>query len=221
LDFGVVPEEIKVLNPYERVLIQRAKCFQTVTRMSTVTKKHLPSTHKVQKVHGTTFHLPLPLQETLKRLPEPHQPLADTGELQILLCSIPSKTNVVWQDLVDVHKVYSALLKLKEINHLHSAIAMPGEPHELQLEEQTEEYAATSGDAMIQQIAENEEAALYEQYTINALHAPRQNERATALYQLLKVNEAPLDSRTKHSDMLCFPYLYPHGIGGQTCDREV
>jgi len=26
---------------------------------------------------------------------------------------------------------------------------MPGEPHELQLEEQIEEYAATSGDAMI------------------------------------------------------------------------
>ena len=41
-------------------------------------------------------------------------------------------------------------------------------------------------------------------YTINALHAPRQNERATALYQLLKVNEAPLDSRTKHLDMFVF-----------------
>ena len=43
LDFGVVPEEIKVLNPYERVLIQRAKCFQTVTRMGTVAKKHSQS----------------------------------------------------------------------------------------------------------------------------------------------------------------------------------
>lgn len=91
LDFGVVPEEIKVLNPYEKILIQRAKCFQMVTRMGTVAKKHLPSTHKIQKVCGTTFHLPLPLQETLKKLPETHQPLADTGELYILLRSIPSK----------------------------------------------------------------------------------------------------------------------------------
>ena len=74
---------------------------------------------------------------------------------------------------------------------------------------------------MIQQITENEETALYEQYTINALHAPRMKERATALYQLLKVNEAPLDSRTKYSDMLCFLDLYPHGIGGQTSHREV
>ena len=76
LDVGTIPDEMKMLNPYEKVLLQRAKCFQTVTRMGTVAKKHLPPTHKVQKVRGTTFHLPLPLQETLKRLPEPHQPLA-------------------------------------------------------------------------------------------------------------------------------------------------
>ena len=63
---------------------------------------------------------------------------------------------------------------------------MPGEPHKLQLEKQIEEFSATSGDAMIQQIPENEEATLYEQYTINILHANRQNEKATALYQLLK-----------------------------------
>ena len=95
---------------------------------------------------------------------------------------------------------------------------MPGEPHELQLERHIEGFvAATSSDAMIQQIAEDEEAVLYEQYTINALHAPRQNERATALYQLLKVNEAPLDNRTKHLDMMCFPDLYPYGMGGQAC----
>ena len=169
-----------------------------------VVKKHLPSTHRIQKVHGTTFHLPLPLQETLKKLPEPHQPLADTSELYILLCSIPTKKIVIWQDLVDVHKVYRALQKLKEINHLYSAIVMPRQPHELQLERQIEEFSATSEDTMIQQITESEETALYEQYTINALHAPRMNKRATALYQLLKVNEAPLDSHT--SILICFVF---------------
>ena len=128
---------------------------------------------------------------------------------------------MIWQDLVDVNKVYSALQKLKEINHLYCGIKMPVEPYELQLESQIEEYTATPGDAMIQQIAENEETTLYEQYAINALHAPRQNERATALYQMLKVNEAPLDTRTKHLDMLCFPDLYSHGVGGLTCDREI
>ena len=82
---------------------------------------------------------------------------------------------------------------------------MPGEPHELQLEKHIEEFSATSADAIIQQIPESEQATSYEEYTINVLHAARQNEKATSLYQLLKVNEAPLDSRTKHFDMLCFP----------------
>ena len=215
LDFGTAPEEIKILNPYEKVLIQRAKTFQTVTRMGTVAKKHLPASHRIQKVCGTTFHLPLPLEETLKRLPEPHQPLADSSELYILLRSIPSKRKVIWQDLVDVRKVYSALEKLKEINHLYSDIVMPEDPHELQLERQIEEFAATSGDAMIQQIAEDEEAALYEQCSINALHALRQNERATA------VAKSPLDNRLNHLDMMCFLDLYPYGMGGQACPREV
>lgn len=113
LDFGIVPEEIKILNPYKKILIQRATCFQTVTRVGTVAKKHLPSAHKIQKVHGTTFHLPLPLQETLKKLREPHQLLADDSELYILLRSIPSEKKVIWQELVDVHKMYNALKKLK------------------------------------------------------------------------------------------------------------
>ena len=98
---------------------------------------------------------------------------------------------------------------------------MPGEPAGLQLQECMENSIVTSGEAMIQEVPESEETALYEQYTINPLHAPRQNERATALYQLLKVNEMPLDSQTKHLDMLCFPDLYPQGIGGQRWNREV
>ena len=38
---------------------------------------------------------------------------------------------------------------------------MPGEPNQLQLETQIEEYAATSGDAMIQQIAENDTPSMH------------------------------------------------------------
>ena len=38
---------------------------------------------------------------------------------------------------------------------------------------------------------------------------------------MLKVNKAPLDSRMKFLDMLCFPDIYPYGIGGQRCQRDV
>ena len=226
LQFGDIPEEISILNAYEKILIQRAKCFQTVTRMGTVAKRQMPASHKIQKVTGTTFHLPLPIEETLKRLPEPQQALPNHGELFILMRSIPSKSNVIWQDLVDVNKVYNALLKLKEINPLYALIQLPGTAEELEIGSLIDagsygEPLATSGQAMVEEIAEHEEQSYYEQYTINPLHAPRESKKATALYQMLKINEAPLDSRMKNLDMLCFPDLYPHGIGGQRCQREV
>jgi len=226
LQFGYFPKEISELNCFEKILIQQAKCFQTVSRMGTVAKRQLPASHKIQKVTGTTFHLPLPIEETLNRSPDPQQALPNHGELFILIRSLPNKSNVIWQHLVDVNKVFNALLKLKKINPLYALIQLPGAPEELHIGEQIDEGSygeplSTSGEAMVEEIAENEEQSYYEQHTINPLHTPRENKKATTLYQMLKVNEAPLDSCMKNLDMLCFPDLYPHGIGGQRCQREV
>ena len=44
-DFEVVPDEIQDLNEFEKVFTQRAKAFQVVTKMKTVSKK-LPPTHR-------------------------------------------------------------------------------------------------------------------------------------------------------------------------------
>ena len=70
------------------------------------------------------------------------------------------------------------------------------------------------------EVAEHEEGLYYEQYTINPLHAPRENKKATALYQILRINESPLGSRMKFLIMLCFPDVYPYGIGGQVPTRS-
>ena len=50
LSFENVPNEVSQLNQHERVLIQRAKAFQVVTKMQTVAGKRLPPSHKVSKV---------------------------------------------------------------------------------------------------------------------------------------------------------------------------
>lgn len=62
------PEVISSLNTFEKILIQRAKAFQTVFKMGTVINKKLPHRQLIQKVKGRTFHLPLRLQETLNKL---------------------------------------------------------------------------------------------------------------------------------------------------------
>lgn len=48
----------------------------------------------------------------------------------------------------------------------------------------------------------------------------KQNIAATALYQMLKVNAAPIDNRNKDKDTLCFPDLFNEGKYGQFYHRE-
>ena len=74
---------------------------------------------------------------------------------------------------------------------------------------------------MVREVPESEEQDLYHDYTIHALHAPRENEKASRLYQLLRIYESPIDAHSKQLDLLCFPDLYPHGCGGQHKSRKV
>lgn len=108
-----VPQVVSSLNDYERILIQRAKAFQTVQRMGTVANKNLPNRKMVQKVKGRTFHLPLPMEETLKKICQPTDPINIDHELYILIRGIPTKSKLVWEQLVDIHKVWDALIWLK------------------------------------------------------------------------------------------------------------
>ena len=74
---------------------------------------------------------------------------------------------------------------------------------------------------MVHEVPESEEQDLYHDYTIQALHVPRENEKASRLYQLLRINKSLIDAHSKQLDLLCFPDLYPHGCGGQHESRKV
>ena len=88
-------------------------------------------------------------------------------------------------------------------------------------EPQREPMDEPEREPMVRKIPESDEPELYQDYTIHALHAPRENDKATHLYQLLRINEPPLDTRCKQLDLLCFPDLFPNGRGGQHDSREV
>ena len=154
--------------------------------MQTVAGKRLPPSHKISKVKGSTFHLPLPLNETLKRLPQPDEPLPPSGEFFILLRSIPTQNKIIWQDLVDVKKVYRALCKLKTINPLYAQINLPKSALDFNLADKLNEYVIThtSSDSasdvsdgeidsaperepMVRKISKTEEHELYHDFTIH------------------------------------------------------
>ena len=115
-----IPNELKNLDPLSLQLIQRAKCFQTVVRLGTYTGK-VPSHNSLKAIKGAMFHLPLPLEKTMATLDKAgiDSPNLPKPELYIIVNGQPTKSNTVWQTLVDVNRVKAALLKLKEINWLY------------------------------------------------------------------------------------------------------
>ena len=93
-----IPDQLIVLNMCEKMLIQRAKAFQTVVKMGAVMKKNLPNHIKIDKVKGRTFHFPLPLEETFQKICPDSDRLNVNHELFILVRSNPTKTKIIWED---------------------------------------------------------------------------------------------------------------------------
>ena len=61
----------------------------------------------------------------------------------VLLPSIPTAKNDVWQDLVDINKVYRAPYKLKDINPLYHKIWLPVDASKLGLHLSISEHVGT------------------------------------------------------------------------------
>ena len=127
-----IPPEISALNATEKMLIQRAKAFQIIERKGTVGKKNLPPKQRIEKVIGRTFHLPLSMEETLKRICPETEPINKNHEYYILVRSLPSaKTKTIWENKVNIGKVYAALQKLKSVNPEYKNIMLPVEANDL------------------------------------------------------------------------------------------
>jgi len=56
--------------------------------------------------------------------------------------SIPNKSNIVWQEMVNVNKVHRALSKLKELNPLYQHISLPKVATDLHIQERIGEIEA-------------------------------------------------------------------------------
>ncbi|XP_070517886.1 uncharacterized protein [Cardiocondyla obscurior] len=149
--------------------------------------------------------------------------------------------------MVDLNKVFNALKWLKENNPICKQIILPNTPEELCLnnmkenefkiekDENTEknnlksdvkinkiklenkDYKNNKG--MMSEVNENDN--YYEQYTIYPLYEKKINKSVSALYQMLKIEELPINNREKSLDLLCFPDLFPFGKNGQHENRKI
>ena len=65
------------------------------------------------------------LEETFKKLCPSIAAINTNHEFYILVRGIPTKAKIVWENLVDLNKVYKALVWLQENNALYSEIELP------------------------------------------------------------------------------------------------
>ncbi|XP_048514295.1 uncharacterized protein LOC125501742 [Athalia rosae] len=217
------------------------------SRMGTVGKKNLPHRETVQKVKGRTFHLPLPLDETLNKVCRQMDPINLDHEFYMLVRGIPTKSKLVWEQPVDMNKVWEALVWLKTNNPQYSKIELPASADlllahmkdvEFQIQDNrdTEIVSDHEDDPLVERNKNHDEIevndctallaqasasdAVYEQFTVyTKVYEKRENETATNLYQMLRIHDEPLDNREKMIDLQCFPHLYPYGCNGQHEDR--
>lgn len=241
-----LPDVLSNFNDYEKMLIKRMSSFQVVQTMGAVSNKHLPHRQIIRKVKGRTFHLPLPLQETLDKICPPEDPINLNHELHILVRGIPKKSKVVWENLVDINKVYKALQWLKDNNPHYSEIRLPASSDDLlndKLQETEYQIVDNEGDESneetdeVQQNKDNnnqtvlkrkafltqitQDSGINDQYTVYPMRVKRiDNESSLKLYQMLKIEDVPMNNRYKYLDVMCFPDLYPEGINGQREDRN-
>ena len=168
----------------------------------------------------TSFHLPLPLQETLDKV----CPLTNLNhKLHILVRDISKRSKVVWENLMDINKVYKALQWLKDHNPYYSEIRLPASSDDFindklqeieyrivgdgsnsdeidEVIENTVQHNKDNNDKVILKrktfLAITKDSDINDQYTIYPMHAKRiDNESAFKFYQMLKIEDVPIDNR--------------------------
>ncbi len=112
------PNEIACLNHYELLLIQLAKCFQTIIQLKPLTNSR--NFRNVLGFKGNAIHLPMSPSETTAYV---QKTLPSSQSMEILVYMMPKmKESTVWRQLVNMDKVENALRFLKHNNGLYKNI---------------------------------------------------------------------------------------------------
>ena len=179
----------------------------------------MPVYNSLKACKGSVFFLPLPFNktcETLSNVEGSAKSGVASPELYILVNGKPTKTNVVWRSLVNIERVKAAIRKLKEIHKLYKSVEADS------LDETTQKVIEVANNATTKMLdkATADDIAGYQSYTIRYLDNQIPTVSDIDQYKLVNVTEAPIHSRLKDLDVMCFPVLYPNGQFGENHPRN-
>lgn len=198
--------------------------------------KNRPNSEAIKKIKGRVFHLPLPLENSLKKLPNPTEAILKNQDLTVVVRGIPSNKKHVWQSLVDVGKIYNALIWLKTNNPLYVDINLPNaeafeallygidlnimDIPDTELENDGNEIEMQVEDEKKMITQKSEDDDFYENLTVYPVIESKMNADPTQVYQMLKIRDENIDNREANLDLMCFPDIFCEGCNGQNQQRE-
>lgn len=122
LEVKKVPSNLKPLNDVEKMLVSRAKCFQTIFRLGSVGSK-LPQSDKVRCQKGQVVSFPLPMCETLRTVNRSFLEFPK-DDLHIVVNGKPTRNGVIWQSVVDFAKLIVWIHFLCRNNPLYKDVVL-------------------------------------------------------------------------------------------------
>ena len=220
-----VPDILSDLNIYEWFLLQRAKAFQMVVRLGTKSG-NIPKSALVKAIKGRIVYLPLPVKHNIDMLPDNFEP-QNNDYLVILVNGQPTKSKVVWQNIVDISKIKKALLWLKENNFLYRNFTIkdcvaPETTENVKSHPEVEiPLLKTSSKTSLERVDKQKEEEIVQQFTVHPLFATKL-ETDLELYQMKKTTADPLSSWDEELDIQCFPDIFPTGrYGKYSANRKI
>ena len=126
MEVAQTSSKISSLHEWEKLLIPRAHAFQAIYIPRTVSGARKPSNQCHRKARGLTLHLPIPIEETLENVLKDEE-VFRTSHLHIGVRTGVNKKNIIFQDVVNINKVYEALkcLKYEYKNYLYEKVNIP------------------------------------------------------------------------------------------------
>lgn len=213
------PKEIACLNFYEKLLIQKAKCFQTIVQLKSL--RNSQNSQKVFALKGLAIHLPISFETTHEYIVET---LPNSDALSIIVHGLPTKNKNIWRGIVNLEAVYKALIWLKKNNVHYKSIhidetlinnfnlnIIDSNDSSDQINNCTESYLTTNSN--------NFNIDTISHFTIIDLEKINVNISDVQKYSVKKVVSTPLTDRDKNLDHLCFVDIFPYGRGGMYDDR--
>jgi len=187
----------------------------SVVRLGQVSNKSRPPSELNSALKGRIAYLPVDVTANATFLPEK---LFNVDSLVLLVGAQPTSKQKIWTSLVDLHKVHTELLWLREHNPLYKDVpAYTTEDIKKIIDDRlaghNEQVTVNDGDGLLKKLDIATKSFLYEHFTMQPLSADNPAD-AIIDYQLNKVTGNNIDMFDNNLDLLAFPDLFPTGTNG-------